>query len=101
MLRAYEYAPGAGLQSCAGELAAVRAAAQAGEQLTWLDLAGVDRGTHRTGLGGIAGHEATPGRLRDPFGRAVPHPRAPSAEWSASRATVTSSNGSFRPPANS
>ena len=102
VLRPHEHAPRPGLERLRGERAAVRArAAQPHEQVARLERARVDHGALGAGALGIARGELGAGSLGDPPGGQVDHARTPPRARSASRATVTSSNGSLRPPSNS
>src|SRR6185437_14213535 len=95
-------APGAGFQGGGGELAAVRRLPhQAHEEIAGARVAAVDHRPARTGHIGIADQEGGARAACHPGGVLLDHAPTPSAERSASRVTVTSSNGSFLPPSNS
>src|SRR3954452_19599214 len=97
-----ERAPGALLQRAGGEVPAVHVlAAQPDEEVARTGLAGIEQRPPRAGLAGIAGGEPRAGGLGQPGGGTIDHARAPRHSRRASRATVTSSNGSLRPSSNS
>ena len=104
-LRRHDHAPGAGVERGRGEGAAVDVLARAGRRTGRRAGRARESITARAGpparaAAGLLAHELRAGRARHALGAPVLHARALGA-CSASRATVTSSNGSLRPPSNS
>jgi hypothetical protein len=97
-----EHAPGPRFEGRGGELGAVGGRTrQPDEQVTRLNHARVDHGAVRARPLGLARQQPASGGRGETLRRQVDHARAPRRARSASRATVTSSNGSLRPFSNS